>query len=66
MKPLKFRYIKAICLSVFYIFLVLAVYAGLTELLGQDLRAEGLCMVLASSAILLHFMDKEGDESEEE
>ena len=66
MKPLKIRYAKAVCLSALYISLVLAVYVGLTKLCGQDLRADGFCMVLASSAILLHFMEKEDNESKEE
>ena len=65
MKPLKIRYAKAVCLSTLYIFLVLAVYVGLTKLCGQDLRTDGFCVVLASSAILLHFMEKEDNESKE-
>lgn len=66
MKPLKIRYAKAVCLSALYISLVLAIYVGLTKLCGQDLRADGFCAVLASSAILLHFMEKEDNESKEE
>ena len=66
MKPLKIKYAKAVCLSALYIFLVFVVYVGLTKLCGQDLRADGFCMVLASSAILLHFMEKEDNESKEE
>lgn len=62
MKPLKIRFAKAVCLSALYIFLIFAVYAGMTKLCGQDLRADGFCVVLASSAILLHFMEKEDDE----
>lgn len=61
MKPLKIRFAKAVCLSALYIFLVFAVYVGMTKLCGQDLRADGFCVVLASSAILLHFMEKEDD-----
>ena len=66
MKPLKIRFAKAVCLSALYIFLIFAVYVGMTKLCGQDLRADGFCVVLASSAILLHFMEKEDDESEED
>ena len=66
MKPLKIRFAKAVCLSALYIFLIFAVYAGMTKLCGQNLRADGFCVVLASSAILLHFMEKEDDESEED
>ena len=66
MKPLKIRFAKAVCLSALYIFLVFAVYVGTTKLCGQDLRADGSCVVLASSAILLHFMEKEDDKSEED
>ena len=64
MKPLKIRFAKAVCLSALYIFLIFAVYAGMTKLCGQNLRADGFCVVLASSAILLHFMEKEDDESD--
>ena len=65
MKPLKIKYAKAVCLSAFYTFVVFAVYIGITKLLGQDLRADGFCIVLASSAILIHFMEKEDSESNE-
>ena len=63
MKPL--RYAKAVCLSVLYIALVFAVCVGITKLCGRDLTADGLCMTFAFSAILLHFMEKENNESKE-
>ena len=66
MKPLKIRYAKAVCLSVLYMFLVFAIYVGITKLCGQDLRVDEFCVVLASSAILLHFMQEEEDSESEE
>ena len=64
MKLLKIRYAKAVCLSVIYIFIVLAVSIGVPKLFGQDMSIDGLCMTLAMSAILLHFMEKEDKEDE--
>ena len=64
MKPL--RYAKAVCLSMLYIALVFAIYIGIVKLCGRDLTADGLCMTFAFSAILLHFMEKEDNESKED
>ena len=58
------HYAKAVCLSILYIAIVFAVFIGVTKLFGQDISIDGLCMVLAMSAILLHFMEKEDEEEE--
>ncbi len=60
MKPFRIILIaKAIFLSLVYILLVIGVYVAIAKLSGDDITLESVTLTIATSAILLHFMDEE-------
>ena len=64
MGPLKIKYAKAVCLSIAFILIVIGVFVGVRKLFGLDIDIDALTLTVASSAILLHFIDKEEQEKE--
>ena len=66
MKQLKILYAKAVFLSLGYILLVIGVFVAIAKLSGVDITLESVTLMIATSAILLHFMDKEKQEQKKE
>lgn len=66
MKPLKIKYAKAVFMSIGYILLIIGVFVVVTKLSGVDITLESVTLMIATSAILLHFMDKETQEHRKE
>lgn len=59
---LRTKFAKSVCMTILYIAVVSAVYVGLYKLTGEDITSDSYFIMLASSAILLHFMEKEEQE----
>lgn len=66
MKPLKIRYARAVCFTIAYTLLVIGVFVGMYKLLGLEINKDAMILTVASSAILLHFVDKETQEHRKE
>ena len=66
MKPFRILFAKAVFLSLGYILLVVGVFVAIEKLAGVDITLEGVTLMIATSAILLHFMDKEIQEQKKE
>lgn len=64
MKPFRILFAKAVFLSLGYILLVIGVFVAISKLSGVDITLESVTLIIATSAILLHFMDKEIEEDE--
>lgn len=62
MKPIK--YAKSVCLTIVYVAIVSIVFFGVGKLSGNDITMEGYTLMIAYSAILLHFMHEEDKEDE--
>ena len=62
MKPLKIKYARAVCFTIAYMLLVIGVSVGMYKLLGREINEDVIILTIASSAILLHFLDKEDQE----
>lgn len=58
---MKIKYAKAVCLTAFYTLLVSVIYIGISKLFSCDISVDGLAMTVASSGILLHFIEKEDE-----
>ena len=65
MKPFRILFAKAVFLSLGYILLVTGVFVVIEKLAGMDITLESVTLMIATSAILLHFMDKENQEQED-
>lgn len=63
MKPIK--YAKSVCLTIAYVAIVSIVFFGVGKLSGNDITMEGYTLMIAYSAILLHFMHEENKEDAE-
>lgn len=66
MKPFRIPFAKAVFLSLGYILLVIGVFVAIAKLAGVDITLEGVTLMIAISAILLHFMGKENQEQKME
>lgn len=66
MKPMKIKYAKAVFMSIGYILLIIGVFVVIAKLSGVDITLESVTLMIATSAILLHFMDKENQEQKME
>lgn len=64
MKPIK--YAKSVCLTIVYAAIVSIVFFGICKLSGNDITIEGYTLMMAYSAILLHFMHEENKEDEDD
>lgn len=63
MKPIK--YAKSVCLTIVYVAIVSIVFFGVGKLSGNDITIEEYTLMMAYSAILLHFMHEENKEDEQ-
>lgn len=63
MKPIK--YAKSVCLTIVYVAIASIVFFGVGKLSGNDITMEGYTLMMAYSAILLHFMHEEDKEGEQ-